>query len=197
MTGHLGYFQKLMQCAQDTVVTCACAGHHEASSYEEGIEWLVQEFLKVRSSDGKVFFIGNGGSAAIAIHMTADFMKNGRMKAYSLYDSSVMTCMGNDYGYEKVFAGQLEAFMNENDLLVAISSSGNSMNIVNAINTAREKGGEVITLSGFKPDNKIRHMGDYNVYVNIEHYGIVESVHNLLLQQVVDTILEKDGAPWA
>ena len=68
------------------------------------------------------------------------------------------------------------------------------MNIVNAIDVARQKNGEVITLTGFKADNKIRHMGDYNVYVGIEHYGIVESVHNLLLQQVVDTILERNGA---
>lgn len=191
MTSHLEYFQKLIQCAKDTVVTCADSG--KVSSYEEGIELLVQEFLKVKRNGGKVFFIGNGGSAAIAIHMTADFMKNGGMKAYSLYDSSVVTCMGNDYGYEEVFSRQLAAFMSENDLLVAISSSGNSMNIVNAIDVARQKNGEVITLTGFKADNKIRHMGDYNVYVGIEHYGIVESVHNLLLQQVVDAILQGGG----
>lgn len=191
MTDHLDYFQKLIQCAQDVVITCA--DYRKAASYEEGIELLVQEFLKIKSCDGKVFFIGNGGSAAIAIHMTADFMKNGGMRAYSLYDSSVMTCMGNDYGYEEVFSRQLEALMNENDLLVAISSSGNSLNIVNAIDTAKKKNGKVITLSGFKTDNRIRHMGDYNVYVGIEHYGIVESVHNLLLQQVVDMILERNG----
>ncbi len=190
MTDYLDYFQKLIQCVQDIVITCA--DYCKAASYEEGIELLVQEFLKTKSCDGKVFFIGNGGSAAIAIHMTADFMKNGGMRAYSLYDSSVMTCMGNDYGYAEVFSRQLEALMNENDLLVAISSSGNSLNIVNAINTAKKKNGKVITLSGFKTDNRIRQMGDYNVYVGIEHYGIVESVHNLLLQQVVDMILERN-----
>lgn len=191
MIGQSDYFQKLVRCTEQTVVTCADG--YETSSYEEGIELLVQEFLKVRNSGGKVFFIGNGGSAAIAIHMTADFMKNGGMRTCSLYDSSIVTCMGNDYGYEEVFSRQLEALMSENDLLVAISSSGNSMNIVNAINKVRKKKGQVITLSGFKPDNQIRCMGDYNVYVAIEHYGIVESVHNLLLQQVVDTILERDG----
>lgn len=191
MISQSDYFQKLVRCTEQTVVTCADG--YETSSYEEGIELLVQEFLKVRNSGGKVFFIGNGGSAAIAIHMTADFMKNGGMRTCSLYDSSIVTCMGNDYGYEEVFSRQLEALMSENDLLVAISSSGNSMNIVNAIDKAREKKGQIITLSGFKPDNQIRCMGDYNVYVEIEHYGIVESVHNLLLQQVVDTILERNG----
>lgn len=138
-------------------------------------------------------FYRNGGSAAIASHMTADFMKNGGMRTYSLYDNSVTTCMGNDYGYEFIFSRPLELLIKENDLLVAISSSGNSMSIVNAVAVAKEKGAEVITLSGFKQDNKIRQMGDYNLHVGIEHYGIVESVHNLVLQQVVDVILERDG----
>lgn len=191
MTNHSSYFQKLIQCVKQTVVTYADGC--EMLYYEDGIELLVKAFLRVKSSNRKVFFAGNGGSAAIAIHMTADFMKNGGIKTCSLYDSSVMTCMGNDYGYEAVFSRQLEAFMDENDLLVAISSSGNSMNIVNAIDMAKKRKGKVITLSGFKPDNRIRHMGDYNVYVGIEHYGIVESVHNLLLQQVVDTILERNS----
>ena len=140
-----------------------------------------------------MFFIGNGGSSAIASHMTADFMKNGGMKTYSLYDSAVMTCMGNDYGYGDVFSRQLGFLVNKGDMLVAISSSGNSQNIVNAINTVKSKGGKVVTFSGFKPDNKIKAMGDYSVFVPEEHYGIVESVHNLILQQAVDTILDIDG----
>lgn len=191
MTGHSDYFRKLIKCAEQTIITYADGSR--TSSYEEGVELLVKVFLKARNNCRKVFFIGNGGSAAIAIHMTADYMKNGGLKTYSLYDSAVMTCMGNDYGYEEVFSRQLDAYMDEMDLLVAISSSGNSMNIVNAIEVARKKKADVITLSGFKPDNRIRSMGDYNIYVRIEHYGIVESIHNLLLQQVVDTILERDG----
>lgn len=192
MRSHLDYFQKLVQCAKNVVITYA--DYDEELSYERGVEELVQAFLKVRCNGGKVFFIGNGGSAAIAIHMTADFMKNGKMKTYSLYDSSVVSCMGNDYGYEEVFSRQLEVYMDKNDLLVAISSSGNSLNIVNAIDVARKKNSKVITLSGFKPDNRIRQMGDYNVYIGIEHYGIVESIHNLLLQQIVDTILDRGDA---
>ena len=126
--------------------------------------------------------------------MTADYMKNGGMKTYSLYDSAVTTCMGNDYGYDYVFSRPLEFLCNSNDLLVAISSSGNSKNIVNAIQVAKEREAKVITLSGFKPDNTIRKMGDYNIYVPISHYGIVESIHNLILQQIVDEIMDRDGA---
>ena len=125
--------------------------------------------------------------------MTADFMKNGGMKTYSLYDNSVTTCMGNDYGYEYVFSRPLELLANENDILTAISSSGNSQNIVNAIQAAQRKNMNVITFTGFKKENRISSMGIYNVHVPVEHYGMVESIHNLILQQIVDTILERDG----
>ena len=125
--------------------------------------------------------------------MTADFMKNGGMKTYSLYDNAVTTCMGNDYGYEYIFSRPLEFLGREGDLLVAVSSSGNSRNIINAINVTKEKKASVITFTGFLPDNKAKQLGDINVYVPCEKYGIVESIHNLMLQQVVDVIMERDG----
>ena len=125
--------------------------------------------------------------------MTADFMKNGGMRTYSLYDNSVTTCMGNDYGYEYIFSRPLEFLANEGDLLVAISSSGNSQNIINAIQVAQVKRLCILTFSGFQEDNLIRQTGIYNVHVPINHYGVVESIHNLILQQIVDTILERDG----
>ncbi|MCM1236043.1 MAG: SIS domain-containing protein [Ruminococcus flavefaciens] len=114
--------------------------------------------------------------------MTADFMKNGGMNTYSLYDNAVTTCMGNDYGYEYIFSRPMEFLVRDGDLLVAISSSGNSSNIINAINVAKEKGASVITFTGFAPDNKARQSGDVNVYVPCGKYGIVESIHNLILQ---------------
>lgn len=191
MVNNREYLQKLIQCLEQ--MTIYDKYEKKAPSYEEGVALLVEVFTEVKRSSGQVFFIGNGGSAAIASHMTADFMKNGGMRTYSLYDNSVTTCMGNDYGYEFIFSRPLELLMKEGDLLVAISSSGNSMSIVNAITVAKKKGARVVTLSGFKKDNKIRQMGDYNLHVGIEHYGIVESVHNLILQQVVDVILERDG----
>lgn len=125
--------------------------------------------------------------------MTADFMKNGGMNTYSLYDNAVTTCMGNDYGYEYIFSRAMEFLVREGDLLVAISSSGNSSNIINAIETARLKGAAVITFTGFEPNNKAKQMGDVSVYVPCKKYGIVESIHNMMLQQVVDLIMERDG----
>lgn len=166
---------------------------HQCLSYNEGIELLVDTFTAHKNRKSQLFFIGNGGSSAIASHMTADFMKNGGMNTYSLYDNAVTTCMGNDYGYEYIFSRPMEFLVREGDLLVAISSSGNSANIINAAKTARLKGAAVITFTGFEPNNNAKQMGDVNVYVPCKKYGIVESIHNLILQQVVDLIMERDG----
>lgn len=161
--------------------------------YSQGIQELVDIFTKHKKNGSQVFFIGNGGSSAIASHMTADFMKNGGMNTYSLYDNAVTTCMGNDYGYDSIFSRPMQFLVRENDLVVAISSSGNSPNIINAIQVAKEKKAEVITLTGFDSTNKAKQMGDVNIYVPCNKYGIVESIHNLILQQIVDIIMERDG----
>lgn len=191
MTNHREYLQKLIQSLEQ--MTLQDRDGKKAPSYDEGVALLVEVFTRVKRNGGQVFFIGNGGSAAIASHMTADFMKNGGMRTYSLYDNSVTTCMGNDYGYEYIFSRPLEFLANEGDLLVAISSSGNSQNIINAIQVAQVKRLCILTFSGFQEDNLIRQTGIYNVHVPINHYGVVESIHNLILQQIVDTILERDG----
>ena len=163
------------------------------SDYSEGIKFLVDIFTVHKERKSQLFFIGNGGSSAIASHMTVDYMKNGGMNTYSLYDNAVTTCMGNDYGYEYIFSRPMEFLIREGDLLVAISSSGNSVNIINAIETARAKKASVITFTGFEAHNKAKQMGDVNVYVPCKKYGIVESIHNLMLQQVVDLIMDRDG----
>lgn len=184
------YVSEFIEILEQTKIYVAT---REALTYEEGINKLVDCFTKHKQDRSQIFFIGNGGSSAIASHMTADFMKNGGMNTYSVYDNAVTTCMGNDYGYEYVFSKPLEFLARGNDLLVAISSSGNSRNIVNAVNVAKTKGMEVITLTGFKADNVIKQRGKFNIYVPSEKYGIVESIHNLILQQIVDVIMERDG----
>lgn len=168
----------------------------KCKSYDEGIKLLLEVFTKSKKNKSQLFFVGNGGSSAIASHMTADFMKNGGMNTYSLYDNAVTTCMGNDYGYEYIFSRPMEFLVREGDLVVAISSSGNSQNIVNAIKIAKIKEATVITLTGFQSDNRAKQMGDINLYVPCNKYGIVESIHNLILQQVVDLIMDRDGVKF-
>lgn len=185
------YIEELIEKIRETEVWVR--DKKKCADYSEGITLLLEKFTEHKKNGSSVFFIGNGGSSAIAGHMTADFMKNGGMKTYSLYDNAVTTCMGNDYGYEYIFSRPLEFLLNPGDLLVAISSSGNSRNICSAIETAGSRDVEVITFTGFRPDNQAKQMGAVNVYVPSEKYGIVESVHNLVLQQIVDLIMERDG----
>lgn len=160
---------------------------------EIGFRKIVELFLMVKESGKQVFFVGNGGSCAIAEHMAADFMKNGKIRCATLLSSPFLTCMGNDFGYESVFSHSIELLGGQGDLLVTISSSGNSPNIIEAAYSARKKKMKILSLSGFAPDNRSRQLGDYSIYVPISHYGIVESIHTLLLQQVIDSIIEIDS----
>lgn len=187
------YIKELIAALENTEIWYGTAKSGKCESYDEGIKLLVSTFTRHKREQAQLFFIGNGGSSAIASHMTADFMKNGGMNTYSLYDNAVTTCMGNDYGYEFIFSKPMEFLVRESDLVVAISSSGNSANIINAIKVAKGRGAAVITFTGFRADNTAKAMGDINIYVPCEKYGIVESVHNLILQQIVDLIMERDG----
>lgn len=183
------YLEKIVWLMFNSQIIC---GIKSVPDWNEGFGTIVSLFLSKKNEGKKVFFIGNGGSAAIASHMTADFMKNGGIHTISLFDNALTTCMGNDYGYEYVYSKPLEFLISQGDVLVAISSSGNSKNIINAIYTARDKGAIVVTLTGFKNDNIIKGLGDYNIYVPVEHYGMVETIHGMYLQQIVDAIKEKE-----
>ncbi len=139
----------------------------------------------------KVIIIGNGGSAAIASHIVVDLWKNGGIRALAFNDFSLLTCVGNDFGYPYVFSKPIEMFADKGDVLIAISSSGKSDNILNGVKAAESKGCRIITMSGFKPDNPLRFMGELNFYVPSMSYGYVELTHNALCHCIVDVIVEK------
>ena len=134
----------------------------------------------------KLMFIGNGGSAGICSHMATDYTKNGRIRSLAFNDGSFLTCLGNDFGYEHTFSKQVEFHGQDGDMLIAISSSGKSPNIINAVNTAKSLNISVITLSGFEPCNPLRKIGDLNFYLQDSNYGFVEVGHLALLHAVLD-----------
>lgn len=149
----------------------------------------VNELFKVaKTNKNHVYLIGNGGSSGIVSHGAIDFLNACGFKAHALTDNSLLTCMANDYGYENVFAQPFKTLIEKKDVVVAISSSGKSVNIVNACKTAKEKGADVITFSGFKSDNPLRKMGDFNFWVESANYGIVEIGHSLLLHHITDQL---------
>ena len=138
----------------------------------------------------KVIFIGNGGSAAIASHQAVDYWKNGGMRAIAFNDPALLTCVGNDFGYPHVFEKPVEMFADAGDVLVAISSSGRSENILRGAAAGAHAGCRVLTLTGFTPDNALRGRGEVNFYVPSTSYGYVEITHLALCHCIVDTIIE-------
>jgi D-sedoheptulose 7-phosphate isomerase len=137
------------------------------------------------ANGGKVIFVGNGGSAAICSHMAVDWTKNGGIRAIALNDPATLTCFANDYGYDQVFAKQLAAYSDPEDLVVVISSSGRSPNILETGRWCRENGRRTVTLSGMVHTNKLRRMGMINFYVPSNDYGTVELAHLFLLHSIV------------
>ena len=181
------YLEKI----QHVLCNVICKAENEMP-YDDMMSYMLKLMAEIKQSGKKICFIGNGGSAAIAIHMTNDFLKNGGIRTHSMHDPATLTCLGNDFDFTQIFSRQLEMIADEGDILTAISSSGKSPNILRAVDKAREKRCKVITLSGFSEDNPLRQMGDLNIYVPSMEYGIVESLHNLILQQVVDEILFRE-----
>ena len=156
----------------------------------DGIIQAVNIIKDVIIKDKNVFIIGNGGSAGIASHAANDFINMCGLKCITFHDISVITCMTNDYGYDVTYQKLIENFSSNEDCLIAISSSGNSINIINAIEKFKEKNshGRTITLSGFSHDNKLRKQGDLNFWVDSKSYGIVEIAHQFILHFFADKI---------
>ena len=158
---------------------------------EYAIEVWVDESKKRRDLGGVFFFAGNGASATMAEHLSHDCFQNADMLTYTVSETSHLTAISNDISYESVFAYRIEKAATQKDMLITISSSGNSPNIINAIKTAKAKGLQVVTLSGKSSDNKSRQFGDVNFYVPLETYGLVESAHACLLHAWLDRFLDK------
>ncbi|MFH1258617.1 MAG: SIS domain-containing protein [Elusimicrobiota bacterium] len=139
----------------------------------------------------KLIFIGNGASASISSHQATDFWKNGGMRAIAFNDAALLTCVSNDIGYPYVFEKSIEMFADKGDVLVAISSSGKSENILRGIKAAVNKGCKIITLSGFKNDNPLRLSGDINFYVPSLLYGHVEIFHHSICHCILEYLMQK------
>ncbi len=146
------------------------------------------ETIKVRKKRNTVYLIGNGASASMSSHTAADLAKNGKVRTEVFTDLSLITAIANDYGYEDVFAEPLRQRMCAGDILVAISSSGESSNILSAVQTATALGGFVVTLSAMRQNNILRESGGLNFYVPARTYGIAETCHAAILHCWIDNI---------
>lgn len=155
----------------------------------DNLNKVVKLLQDTKGTDRKIYLIGNGGSAAIAEHMAVDLTKSAGLKAVTISGAPMLTAFSNDYGYETAFQKAIEFLANSGDVLVAISSSGNSRNILNACAAAKDKGMKVITFSGFNKNNPLRDFGDFNFWMDSESYGFVEIAHNLLIHYINDACM--------
>ncbi|MBT9140777.1 MAG: Phosphoheptose isomerase [Dehalococcoidia bacterium] len=177
------YFHRLSELLLSTQVTDR---EGVALSLNEGAKEAVDMILSVRSASGKVMLIGNGGSAAIASHMQNDLCKAVGVRAIVFNEPPLLTALSNDHGYGCVFERPVMLWANSGDLLLAISSSGQSENILRAVRASMARECQVITLSGFSVDNPLRRMGHLNFYVPSQVYGYVELVHSVLAHFLTD-----------
>ena len=140
----------------------------------------------VGTSNNKVIVVGNGGSAAIASHLAVDLTKVAGIRTVNFNEPSLLTCFANDYGYEHWVEKALGFHADQGDLLILVSSSGESANILNGAKRAVAMGLSILTLSGFANDNRLRSLGGINLWVNSRTYNIVENVHQIWMLSIVD-----------
>lgn len=147
--------------------------------------------VNIRLNKNKIYFLGNGASSAFANHMALDFSKNGKILSRSLSDSAMLTALSNDYSYENAMLEFLKLEgVTEDDLVITISSSGNSPNVVSVLNHCKNNNLKSLALSGLKKDNKSISLADYSMYVPMKTYGMVECIHQIFLHLILDNSME-------
>ena len=147
--------------------------------------------VNIRLNKNKIYFLGNGASSAFANHMALDFSKNGKILSRSLSDSAMLTALSNDYSYENAMLEFLKLEgVSEDDLVITISSSGNSPNVVSVLNHCKNNNLKSLALSGLKKDNKSIILADYSIYVPMKTYGMVECIHQIFLHLILDNSME-------
>lgn len=151
------------------------------------IDDVLAVFDQVTAAGGTLYLAGNGGSAGIADHSVCDISKgtfvdgNPPLRTVSLAaNGPILTALGNDVSYDDIFSAQLKYFLTEKDALLVVSSSGNSPNVVKAVEYANAKGVPTLAFVGFK-GGKLKEIATHVVHVDVDNYGIVEDIHMSLV----------------
>ncbi|MDR1531591.1 MAG: SIS domain-containing protein [Clostridiales bacterium] len=187
----MSYLSNYTKATSDALNKTISTFDGKQQELDEAFEQWIHLVHDRKEKDGTFFFCGNGASCTMAEHLSHDCFQNADMKTYTISETSHITAISNDISYDDVFAYRIGKIGTPNDVLITISSSGNSPNVIKAINTAHEKGMFVVTLSGKGEDNKSRKFGDLNFYVPLPTYGLVESAHAVLLHALLDAYLDK------
>ena len=148
--------------------------------------------VQAKKNNAKIMIFGNGGSAAIASHVSVDLTKNANIRSVNFNEADLITCFANDYGYERWIEKAIDFYADDKDVLILISSSGKSPNMINACKVARNKKmSKIITFTGHDKNNPLSKLGDINFWINSKAYNFVENLHQVWLLTVVDLIIGK------
>ena len=162
-----------------------------SKKFKNKIIEVKKKLLNIKKRKKKVIIFGNGGSAAIASHFSVDLTKNAKIRSINFNESDLITCFSNDYGYENWIKKSIEYYYDKGDLIIAISSSGSSKNILNACKYAKEKKLKLITLTGKNINNPVSKLGNINFFIDSKSYNHIENCHQFLLLSLVDLIIGK------
>mgnify|MGYP001264417003 CR=1 FL=1 len=166
----------------------------EISNIDEAVQKKIIKLYKLitdtKKKKKKIIIAGNGGSAAIASHFSVDMTKNNGIRCINFNESDLLTCFSNDYGYQNWVKEALRFYADRGDLIILISSSGKSQNMINAAKFAKSKKNPLVTLTGFFGKNELSKYGSINFIVNSKSFNFIENTHQYWLLSLVDIITE-------
>ena len=147
--------------------------------------------IKSSRNGGKILIFGNGGSAAIASHVSVDLTKNAKIRSVNFNESDLITCFSNDYGFERWVEKSVDFYADKKDCLILISSSGKSKNMINACKAAKRKKIKIISFTGHSKNNPLSRISDLSLWINSKAYNFIENTHQLWLLTICDLIIGK------
>ena len=181
------YYAKYFEAIHQGLISSVYCQNQKSVNPSKFFKDIKEILLNLRETKNKIYFFGNGASAAFANHMALDFSKNGKILSRSLSDSAFLTALANDFMYENAMLEYLKIErVTKEDLVITISSSGNSPNVVNVLKYCKENGIQTLALSGLEDGNKSIMLSDFSVYVPMKTYGMVECIHQIFLHLMLD-----------
>ena len=163
--------------------------HFFESRDDESILRLRDSIKETNSIGGKLIFVGNGASASLSSHAATDFTKQAKISAIAFNDHNLITALANDYGYENWVSKAIEYYVERNDMIIFISVSGESKNLVNGLNYSLKNNFKTASLTGSKKDNSLMKNSQYSLWVNSKAYNIVECIHTIWITLIIDLLV--------
>lgn len=181
--------QRLLRFSHLISETVCTDGNARIQPLDATLQKVAHRIAATRKEDGSIYLLGNGGSAAIVSHVQTDLVNAAGLRAFTLHEPALLSCMSNDRGYPAAFAETLMRMRpGPADVLIVVSSSGKSPNLLAAAQAMLDQGGHLITLTGFDTDNPLRCLGHDNLWVSASDYGLVECAHQFLLHNITDRL---------